>query len=175
MAVVGAGVSALVHELIEHGYGHIDAIDLSQAALDTLRTCLGDRSGNVNFVRADVREVRLDGQVDVWHDRATFHFLIDADSRRAYAERLCETVRVGGHAIVATFSENGPEQCSGLPVARYSAESLHAQFAACFDLVESWTLDHLTPWGAPQSFTHALLRRVERGVGGPSGADRVSR
>ena len=162
VAVAGAGVSALVRELVEYGYSHVDAIDLSQAALDQLRDCLGDRSRNVSFVCADVREVRLDGPADVWHDRATFHFLTEAADRRAYADRLCDSVSAGGHAVIATFSESGPEHCSGLPVARYSAESLHAEFADCFDLIESWTLDHLTPWGAAQSFTHVLLQRVDR-------------
>jgi SAM-dependent methyltransferase len=173
--VVGAGVSALLPDLVDHGYANLDAVDLSQAALDRLRDSLGDRASRVRFVRDDVCEVRLDSPVDVWHDRATFHFLNDADDRRAYAQRLRDTVRFGGHAIIATFSEAGPEQCSGLAVSRYSAESLHAQFADCFDLIESWTLDHLTPWGASQSFTHVLLRRADRDADTSSAVERVSR
>lgn len=31
--------------------------------------------------------------------------------------------------IVAAFSQDGPESCAGLPVARYSQEELAAQFA----------------------------------------------
>lgn len=162
VAVVGAGVSALVLDLVGRGYDNLDASDLSQAALDRLRDRLGDRAGGVRFDAADVREVRLDGPVDVWHDRAMFHFLVDQDDRRAYTARLLEAVQIGGHAIIATFSESGPEQCSGLPVARYSAQSLHAEFAPGFDLVESFTADHVTPWGSPQSFTYVLLQRTDR-------------
>jgi len=42
----------------------------------------------------------------------------------AYVARLIEAVKPGGHAIIATFAPDGPERCSGLPVARYDAESL---------------------------------------------------
>jgi ubiquinone/menaquinone biosynthesis C-methylase UbiE len=162
VVVLGAGVSALLIDLVEHGYRNLDAVDISQAALDQLRARLGKRQSAVRYICADVREVRFDDPVDVWHDRATFHFLTAVSDRRAYAARLSEAVVVGGHAVVATFSETGPEQCSGLPVARYSATSLHAEFAECFDMVESWAFDHITPWGAAQSFTQVLLQRVDR-------------
>ena len=156
---MGAGASALVLDLVQHGYRSIDAVDLSAAALAQLRSRLGDGASAVRFVCADVREVRFDGPIDVWHDRATFHFFTTVADRVAYVERVSESVTPGGHLVMATFSEKGPEQCSGLPVARYTAVALAAVFAQQFDPVHSFTLDHTTPWGAPQSFTHLLLRR----------------
>jgi hypothetical protein len=156
---MGAGASALVMDLVQRGYRSIDAVDLSQAALDQLRRRLGSDTDTIRYQCADVREVHFDGPVDVWHDRATFHFLTTPDDRAAYVQRVLEAVPSGGHVVLATFSETGPEQCSGLPVARYSGPGLHELFGESFELVDSFESEHTTPWGAPQAFTHVLLRR----------------
>jgi SAM-dependent methyltransferase len=167
VAVMGAGASALVLDLVQHGYRSIDAVDLSAAALAQLRSRLGEGASAVRFVCADVREVCFDGPIDLWHDRATFHFLTTAADRAAYVARVGEAVAPGGHVVMATFSEHGPEQCSGLPVARYSAAALAAMFAQQFDLMHSFELDHITPWGTPQSFTHVLLHRRRDPIAAP--------
>ena len=65
---------------------------------------------------------------DVWHDRAVFHFLVDGTERRKYIQTVVNAIRPGGHVIVSTFGPQGPEQCSGLDVMRYDAESLHREF-----------------------------------------------
>ncbi|MGB8861621.1 MAG: class I SAM-dependent methyltransferase, partial [Ilumatobacteraceae bacterium] len=158
VAVIGAGASALVLDLVRHGYRSIDAVDLSAAALAQLRGRLGDAAASVRFVHADVRQVVFDGPIEVWHDRATFHFLTAAADRAAYVAGVEAAVVAGGHLVVATFAEDGPQQCSGLPVARYSEPALAAQFVAQFDLVDSFMVDHVTPWGAHQPFTYAVLR-----------------
>jgi SAM-dependent methyltransferase len=156
---MGAGASALVMDLVQRGYRSIDAVDLSQAALDQLRRRLGSDADTIRCHCADVREVHFDGPVDVWHDRATFHFLTTPDDRAAYVQRVLEAVPSGGHVVLATFSEAGPEQCSGLPVARCSGTGLCELFGESFELVDSFESEHTTPWGAPQAFTHVLLRR----------------
>lgn len=159
VAVMGAGASSLVLELVAAGYRSIDAVDISAAALEQLRGRLGDEAASVRFVVADVRDVCLDGPVDVWHDRATFHFLTAEVDRSVYAVRAAQAVRAGGFLVLATFAQSGPEQCSGLPVARHDAGSLQRTFSASFVLVESFEDVHVTPWGAEQLFTYALLRR----------------
>ncbi len=156
---MGAGASALVLDLVRRGYQSLDAVDLSAAALDQLVGLLGADAENVRCVCADVREARFDGPIDVWHDRAMFHFLTSSVDQAMYAQGLREAVRPGGHAVFATFSERGPEQCSGLPVARHSAATLSDLFAESFEMIDTFERDHTTPWGAPQAFTHALLRR----------------
>ena len=145
--------------LVQDGYERIDAVDISAAALDQLRTRLGEQARVVRFVRADALSVEFDHPIDVWHDRAVFHFFVDPADSAAYVARAASSVRPGGHVVIATFSERGPEQCSGLPVTRYSADRLAAVFGGGFELVEALEQDHLTPWGAAQSFTHAVLRR----------------
>ncbi len=159
VALIGAGASALVLDLVQQGYRSIDAVDLSRAALHQLGERLGDATGVVRLVCRDVLDLVFDGQVDVWHDRATFHFLIDPYDQATYANRATAAVRPGGHLIVATFAANGPEQCSGLPVARHSAAALSVLFAEGFEQIEAFGHDHVTPWGVVQPFTYAIFRR----------------
>jgi 2-polyprenyl-3-methyl-5-hydroxy-6-metoxy-1,4-benzoquinol methylase len=159
IAVVGAGASTLVGDLVRAGYQHIEAIDISELALDQLRVQLGSVAPKVVMRACDVRDLTFAEPVDVWHDRAVFHFLTDVDDQAAYATRAADAVRPDGHLLIATFALNGPEQCSGLPVQRYGAASLAAVFDAHFELVESFDDVHVTPWRADQPFVHATFRR----------------
>jgi hypothetical protein len=59
----------------------------------------------------------------------------EESNRRACINSVLQAVKPGGHVIVATFAEDGPLQCSGLPVARYDADSLHAEFGQPFERV----------------------------------------
>lgn len=159
MAVVGAGAGALLAELLDAGYTQLTAVDIAQPALDQLAERLGERSALVTMRCADVRTVRLDQPVRVWHDRATFHFLTDPADQAAYVERAAASVSGGGHAIISTFAGDGPEQCSGLNVARYDPAALAEVFAGPFELVDTGRELHRTPWGAEQPFTIVTLRR----------------
>ena len=99
--------------------------------------------------------------VDVWHDRAVFHFLTAPEDRSRYIDHMVDVLKVNGTAIIATFAPDGPERCSGLPVARYSPETLTAALGERFELVEARPHRHTTPWGALQSFQYSRLRRVQ--------------
>ena len=157
---VGAGASVLVDNLLAAGYQDLSVLDLSEAALRISRDRLGADSSRVKWMRADVLRSQLDeGAYAVWHDRAVFHFLTDAADREAYVEQVRCAVRPGGYVLVATFAEDGPDHCSGLPVVRYSAEGLHSEFGTDFQLVISEHEDHRTPGGAEQSFLYCLCRR----------------
>ena len=158
IAVVGAGTSTLITELLVAGYRTITAVDISQAALDRLSTKLGDDAAHVQLIRADVCTVKIPNLVDLWHDRATFHFLTDSTDQSNYAETVTAAVRPGGHMIIAAFGDNGPDQCSGLPVSRHSRDSLDSVFGSGFELIDSFESTHITPWGTTQQFTHALMR-----------------
>jgi SAM-dependent methyltransferase len=160
IAVIGAGASSLITELIAAGYRRIEAIDISSAALSRLVEQLGAAADSVTCRVIDVRHVTFDAPVDVWHDRATFHFLTHDEDQRTYARRAADAVRPGGHLVIAAFAPDGPTECSGLPVARHSAGTLAAVFGEAFELIESFERDHRTPWGSAQRFTHAVLRRT---------------
>ena len=155
---VGAGSSTLVDELLDRGFGDISLVDVSGAALAATRARLGEPSG-VEYLVGDA--LSLDTEpVDLWHDRAAFHFLVDSGDKSRYAAVMARHVRPGGYAVLATFAADGPEQCSGLPVSRYSPEALERLFTPEFRLVAARRDIHTTPSGAEQPFTWVLLRRA---------------
>jgi SAM-dependent methyltransferase len=157
---VGGGASVLVDDLLSAGYIDVTVFDLSETALDISRQRLGDAATGVKWIAADIRDAPLaDRAYAVWHDRAVFHFLTAAVDRRAYVAQVQRAVRPGGYVLVATFAEDGPATCSGLPVVRYSAESLHSEFGPAFRVVTTAHEDHHTPAGREQSFLYCLCRR----------------
>ena len=156
---VGGGTSLLAQRLIERGF-HVGVLDISAVALERAKVLLGPRAAEIRWIVADVAETTEVGEFDVWHDRAVFHFLTESAQRAAYVALLARTVPVGGHAVIATFAPDGPEKCSGLPVRRYSAQSLAAELGASLELLKGVTETHSTPWGKPQTFQYSLFKRL---------------
>lgn len=152
---VGAGASNLVDGLISRGMHRVSVLDISSEGLAIARRRLGADANKVRWIEADVTKACLaTASVDVWHDRAVFHFLTEPKDRAAYVEQVRKAVRPGGHVIVAAFAPDGPLQCSGLPVVRYDPEGLHAQFGAHFELLEHIQEQHRTPMGSTQHFIY---------------------
>lgn len=157
---VGGGASTLVDDLLDNGFSKITVLDLSATALAAARQRLGGRSYAVRWMQANILEVQLPKDAyDVWHDRAVFHFLTSAEERAAYVKQVLRSVRPEGHVIVATFAEDGPTRCSGLPVVRYSPEELHAEFGVSFRLLRSVKESHHTPFGTVQKFIYCYCRK----------------
>lgn len=155
---VGAGRSTLVDALLDRGWASVTVLDLSAAALDTVRERLGD-DPRVRIVVGDVLAAVPADPVACWHDRAVLHFLTDATDRSRYAALAAATVQPGGVAVIGCFAPDGPETCSGLPVHRASAEELASLFAPSFELEHTARVVHTTPWGTEQPFTWVVLRR----------------
>ncbi|HZR71560.1 class I SAM-dependent methyltransferase [Bradyrhizobium sp.] len=156
---IGGGASRLPDHLLQRGFRRVAVLDISQAALDLACLRIGRRASEVQWIAADVTEWNPSHRFDIWHDRAAFHFLVDAADRAAYIARMAEALRVGGHAIIATFASDGPEKCSGLPVNRYDPDGLARELGDDFTLVDSRRHDHATPWNATQRFQFSLFRR----------------
>ena len=148
----------MVDELVAAGWSPVTVLDVSAAALEQARARLGD-SADVRFVVTDILEWRPADTFDAWHDRAVFHFLTQPEHQARYVTTAAQAVRTGGVLVIGTFGPGGPEQCSGLPVARHDAASLGTIFESDFDLLASDVEVHRTPWGADQQFTWAILRR----------------
>ena len=157
---VGGGASTLADDLLRAGYRDVTVLDLASRALSAARSRIeaaGLPADRVRWLEGDVLDTPLPrAHYALWHDRAVFHFLTDATARARYVARVREAVQPGGAVLVATFAADGPLKCSGLEVARYSPEALHAEFGDGFRLVESRREEHETPWGAPQAFTYCL-------------------
>ena len=101
---IGGGASRLVDALAGRGYASLTVLDLSEAALRAAQQRLGARTAQVRWIAADVTNWQPPDAYDLWHDRATFHFLVNATDREAYLDRLKRGVKPGGHAIIATFA-----------------------------------------------------------------------
>ncbi|KAA9009992.1 class I SAM-dependent methyltransferase [Histidinibacterium aquaticum] len=157
---VGGGTSRLAEALLDRGLRDVTVLDLSQVALTAARERLGPAGESVTWLCADITTWVPARQYDLWHDRAVFHFLVDALARDAYLERMERALKPGGHAIIATFAPDGPTSCSGLPVCRYSPADLAEALEDGFALVEHRSHKHRTPWGSTQSFQFSLFRRT---------------
>lgn len=157
---VGGGASTLVDDLIAQGFTHLSVLDLSAAALAATKQRLGRRANEVRWIPGDITKASLPPlSYDVWHDRAVFHFLTDEADRQAYVQTVLRSVKPGGFVIVATFSEDGPTHCSGLPVQRYTADELHDEFGAPFELISHEKEAHHTPFGTTQNFVYCFCRK----------------
>lgn len=156
---IGGGASRLVDALLQDGYRNVAVLDLSANALDAAKVRIGGAASTVDWIVADATTWRPAKTWDVWHDRAAFHFLTDPLDRAAYVERLRSAVAPGGHVIIATFAPDGPEKCSGLPVQRHDSASLSAELGPEFELVETRSETHRTPWHSTQAFQFSRFRR----------------
>lgn len=157
---VGGGTSRLVDELLQRGTGEVAVLDIAPSAIEEAKQRLGEQAQQVRWIVGDVTEAHSPGQFDFWHDRAVFHFLTDAGDRAAYVRLLEQSVPIGGHVIIATFAEDGPPRCSGLPVRRHSPQSLSAELGDGFALRDTRHEPHETPSGKTQQFVYCLFERV---------------
>lgn len=156
---VGSGATLLLDRLLDDGYTALAALDISEAALNVSRQRLAEHAAAIMWVVGDVRTVALPAaHYALWHDRAVFHFLTDPLDRAAYLRTLHAALRPRGQVIIATFAEDGPLQCSGLDVTRYSAESLAATLGDAFTLIETVKEAHTTPWNSTQQFVHCRFQ-----------------
>ncbi len=149
---VGGGASALVDHLVERDFVDVSVLDLSAAALAEARRRVGDTT-DVSWLNEDLLLWRAERRFDVWHDRAVFHFLVATEERDAYLELLRSALRGDGCVVLATFAPDAPERCSGLPVARYTADELAGLLGPGFELVATRREVHTTPTGNTQPFT----------------------
>lgn len=163
---IGAGASRLVDALLDEGFGPLSVLDLSAAALEVSRHRLGPRGDDIAWIEADITNWRPGRDFAVWHDRAVFHFLTRAEDRAGYARALSGALRPDGIAIIATFADDGPEMCSGLPVVRYTpealAEELDRLLPGRLEPLDARRHMHITPKNNRQSFQYSVFRKTNR-------------
>lgn len=157
---VGGGASNLADALLSNGYSDLTVLDISAVALELSKKRLGCLSAKIFWIVADITHWQPQRTWDVWHDRAVFHFLTDAEAQEAYIAALKRGTIVGSAVIMATFALTGPEKCSGLPVQRYSAATLAARLGPDFRLFSEAAETHPTPFGTTQKFSYAAFQRI---------------
>ncbi|APG59814.1 class I SAM-dependent methyltransferase [Christiangramia salexigens] len=156
---IGGGDSFLVDYLLELGYKNLSVLDISGKAIHRAKNRLGANSSEVNWIVENATELSTSKKFDLWHDRAAFHFLTEKDKVTAYKDRLKEALKPGGYLVLSTFSDQGPERCSGIQVQQYSREDMTALFEDDFEVIRVENLDHKTPWDATQNFTMGIFRK----------------
>lgn len=157
---VGGGASILVDRLLASGYRNVSVLDLSAKALAYAQARLGGTSHRATWIEADITAFIPPINYDLWHDRAVFHFLTNAEDRRKYVDVLKHGVRSGGHVIIAAFAIGGPTQCSGLDIVQYDAEKLSETLGEQFRLAEERVELHITPANREQKFVYFRLVRI---------------
>lgn len=154
---IGGGDSKFVDFLIEAGFQNISVLDISSAAIEKAKKRLGNKAHKVNWIVSDITAFEPSETYDVWHDRATFHFL----TTKPEIEKYLETARksVTGYLIIGTFSENGPKKCSGLDIKQYSENRLTAHFNNGFEKLHCVIEDHITPFETTQNFLFCSFKK----------------
>lgn len=157
---VGCGASVLVDNLIIQGFSNITLLDLSKEALSSIENRLGDKGSVPKYMATDItKPIELPQKVHIWHDRAVFHFLTDAQDRKAYMSNLNNNLSASGHAVIGTFSLNGPDSCSGLNVVQYDEQKMITELPNALELVESIISVHIMPSGAEQEYIYFIIKK----------------
>ncbi|MCK5400415.1 MAG: class I SAM-dependent methyltransferase [Flavobacteriaceae bacterium] len=154
---IGGGDSKLVDYLLDKGFENITVLDISAKALDKTKKRLGNKADKINWVVSDITEFVPETTFDIWHDRATFHFLTTADQISKYLNTARKNV--SGYITIGTFSENGPKKCSGLDIKQYCEESLTTELKNGFEKIRCVKEEHITPFNTKQNFLFCSFKR----------------
>ena len=154
---IGGGDSKLVDFLLDEGYENITVLDISEASLKRAKKRLGNKSKKVTWVVSDVTLFTPQTKFDVWHDRATFHFLTTQEQINKYLAIARKAV--SGYVTIGTFSTNGPSKCSGLTIKQYSEDQLQRELSNGFNKIRCINEDHITPFKTIQNFLFCSFKR----------------
>ncbi len=156
---VGSGDGRFIEALLEKGYREIPGLDISEAAIQRAKTRLAEKSGLVKWIASDILNFEPLSKYDLWHDRATFHFLNNEEEINQYISIAEQAINPNGYLIISTFSEKAPKKCSGLEITQYSESSLAAKLEQGFEKVSCVNEDHVTPGGTVQNFLFCCFKK----------------
>jgi len=156
---IGAGESYLADHLLADGFSDLTILDISEEALDHARLRLGKKAEDLKWINADISNFIPEEKYDLWHDRATFHFLTEETQIQNYLKNLENSLNPGGFVIIGTFSEKGSKKCSGLEIKQYSIAEMSDLLAENFKKLHCENIDHITSSGAVQNFTFCSFQK----------------
>lgn len=154
---IGGGDSKLVDFLLEEGYENISVLDISAKGLERAKKRLGKNAEKVNWIVSDITEFIPETTYDIWHDRATFHFLTSSEQIETYRKTIEKWVT--GFLIIGTFSEEGPKKCSGLEIKQYSETAIENEFSKDFKKIKCIIDVHITPFETIQNFIFCIFSK----------------
>ena len=156
---IGGGDSYLIDNLLELGYTNLYLLDISEQAIERIKVRLGEKARKVNFIVSNILDFQTEVKFDVWHDRASFHFLTQPDDIQVYKSKVKDFTAENARLFMGTFSENGPKKCSGLDITQYNKVSLNEIFQENFTLTNSFIEDHKTPFDTEQNFIFCSFKK----------------
>ena len=154
---IGGGDSKLVDYLLAEGYEDITVLDISANALERAKERLGEKGKKIKWIVSDITEFKPNITYDIWHDRATFHFLTSTEQINIYLSIVEKWVTK--FLIIGTFSDKGPTKCSGLEIKQYTETTLEKQFDSEFEKVNCINQDHKTPFETLQNFVFCVFKK----------------
>ena len=156
---IGGGDSYLIDNLLEMGYQNLFLLDISANAIERIKTRLGEKTNNVTFIVSDVLDFHSEITFDVWHDRASFHFLTSENDISIYKKLVSNSIASNGFLFLGTFSENGPFKCSGLEIKQYSEAKFESVFGSDFVKINCFEESHQTPFDTSQNFIFCTFNK----------------
>jgi 2-polyprenyl-3-methyl-5-hydroxy-6-metoxy-1,4-benzoquinol methylase len=159
---IGGGDSLLVDHLLALGYNDITVLDISIKAIERAKARLGQRAQQIEWIVSDILEFKPTKAYDLWHDRAAFHFLTSDQDQQTYLNKVNLLLKAGAIMVLSTFTEDGPERCSGLAVQQHSEKSLDNMFGVYFEKLQCIYTNHLTPFQTIQKFICCNFRKLDR-------------
>ncbi len=156
---IGGGDSLLADHLLALGYSNITVLDISSAAIERAKLRLGKKAVLVNWITSDMLLFNGAEKFDLWHDRAAFHFLTDPQDQQLYLYTVNKNLKENGYLVLSTFTLNGPEKCSNLPVQQFSEITISDLFSRYFKKINCFTKEHSTPFHTLQQFLHCIFQK----------------
>ncbi len=154
---IGGGNGTLAEHLLAAGYENITVLDISSSAIEKTKKRLGDKADKITWIAKDIVDFQPEESYDIWHDRATFHFLTEDHQKEAYYKLIDQFAT--GHLSIGTFSVDGPIKCSGLAIQQYDEASITEFFGSNFSKVQCIHEDHITPFDTVQKFIFCDFKR----------------
>ena len=156
---IGGGDSYLIDSLLDLGYTNLFLLDISANAIERIKNRLGVKSEKVTFIVSDILDFQPKTTFDVWHDRASFHFLTSEKEIEMYKNLVSNSISENGFMFLGTFSENGPLKCSGLEITQYSEEKFEHIFGTNFSKMNCFEENHQTPFDTTQNFIFCTFKK----------------
>lgn len=157
---IGGGDSLLADLLLAEGYTNLSILDISEEAINRAKSRMGEKAEKVTWIIADAGDLKLKESYDLWHDRAAFHFLTEEARIKNYLKSLRSHLKKGGYVILGTFSEKGPEKCSGIKIKQYSLHEMADLFNGDFETIQCENIDHITPSESVQNFSFCTFKKL---------------
>ncbi|WP_338410061.1 class I SAM-dependent methyltransferase [uncultured Flavobacterium sp.] len=158
---VGGGDSYLIDALLDKGFTNLFLLDISLNAIEKVKSRLGDKATMVTYIVSNVLDYKPEITFDLWHDRASFHFLTDSTQIHKYADLVSNLIVSGGNLVIGTFSETGPLKCSGLNISQYNESKLNSVFESKFIKKTCFITDHKTPFNTLQNFIFCTFKKQD--------------